>query len=145
MGEEARRSIDRLATLWEKRYSRHLSGGQHALRGFDYQLTVAVRDALRGFLESPDEPLDHFVERLSDIVSEAPGGGLVVTQVKLTGRSLNSQLNELWLIDRLATAEMPEVVADIRYKLACSVWELKDRLGALSRWRPSAGRKCSGI
>src|ERR1017187_10277220 len=129
--------INKLVERWTARFPRRQGAGRAALLGFRYQLIVALRDTVRSFLRS--QVTDHtvFVEQISDICEQTIGGQVIFTQVKQTGRSVTEALNELWSIHETAAQDLPDLVPNLRYRILCSKWMLKNIGRAIERWQPT--------
>lgn len=128
--------IEQLIALWRERFPERAKGGEEALLGFRFQIIIALRDTVRAFLDGQGTELSVFVEKVSDILEETQNDEILFTQVKKTGRTVTSALEELWNIFVLASYKLPKLASRLRFRVLCSKWVLKDVQGAVNRWQP---------
>lgn len=126
--------LDQLAKLWRERFPNRAGKGTATLLGFRFQLIVALRDAVRAYLEGEADGPTVFSERISDVCQRTSDGLIVFTQVKRVLRSVKTALEELWSIHLLAIEKKAELVPLLRYRILGSRSELKDIDRSISQW-----------
>src|ERR1044071_699063 len=129
--------LQELAQLWRERYARRARGGTVSLEGYRYQLLVALRDAVRAFVDGQTDAPSVFVETVSAICQRQPDGEVLFTQVKWAGRTVGGALEELWALHTLVLAHLPDLLPKLKYRILCARWTLQDVQGAMDRWRPA--------
>jgi DNA-binding HxlR family transcriptional regulator len=134
--------VSRLLALeeeWARRHPAKSAGGQRALGGFHYQFLLTLLLFAEEWSQD-QRPVDVRGEALSDILAASAQLDVVtITQVKrtLTGRSLAAALDELWSIEMVARDVAPDLVPQLRYRVACAEQELADVQRATAKWTPA--------
>lgn len=129
-------SLHQLINLWKEKFPRRAKGGEYALHGFRFQLMVALRDAVRNFLNGQNTEPTVMIEQISDICQKCSDDSIIFTQVKRIGRTVNKALEELWEIYALSFEQAPSLSSQLQYRILCAEWKLKDIKGATNRWEP---------
>jgi hypothetical protein len=134
-------AVKRLSDAWAARYPRRETGGLTALVGFRYQFLIVLRDTVRAWhqrTEADRRQPTVVTEALSDIL-DASGSAVLVTQVKhrQSSGAVRSALEELWLIDRLAFDEAPDLAPSLRYRIVSAEPELREVRRTIAAWSPS--------
>jgi len=130
------KSLHQLIDLWKEKFPRRAKGGEYALHGFRYHLMVALRDAVRNFLNVQNTEPNVLIEQISDICEKCSDDTIIFTQVKRIGRTVNKALEELWEIYTLSLEYAPSLSSQLQYRILCAEWKLKNIKRAIDRWEP---------
>ena len=141
---ETLQALERLRAEWVQREGRRARGGVVALSGFHFQLLSTLRERVLAWCaRSPAERavppvIDEF---LSDALSVAPDGGVVIAQAKrvLRAAGVADALDELWRIDELAREVVPDLAPRLEYRVRTAQNAVRDVAATIAAWTPEGG------
>lgn len=127
-------SLEKLLYQWRAQHRPSAEGGWWALAGFSFQMGIFLLRFFRNLQEGDSEPGVYAeVECLSDILAPQDGK-LILIQVKraLTKEKLIDSVREAYIITSLCYQETPQLLARLRFQIACHSRKALHQLGDLS-------------